>query len=111
MISPLKDILVAAQPRKYNGPRGEPRNTPKGPRRIEQRISKALGVRKKIQQSPFWGSRIHKHASLAREDPPQGCGAWNGVFRPPSLMTYPGDGQRSRKFNEPAVKGKLPAAA
>ncbi|VVB17188.1 unnamed protein product [Arabis nemorensis] len=50
-------------------PRGGSRNVPKGPRRIDQRISKALGVKKKIEHSPFWGCRIYKHATLAKEDP------------------------------------------
>ncbi|VVB01349.1 unnamed protein product [Arabis nemorensis] len=98
VISPLIEILVEVQAEKHSGPRGGPKNMPKGPGRLEQRISKALGVNKKIKQSPFLGSRYHKHASLLREDPAPGCTALNGVSRPLSSTTSPGDGQRSRKL-------------
>ncbi|VVA94184.1 unnamed protein product [Arabis nemorensis] len=74
--------------------------------KIEQRISKALAVKKKIEHSPFRGCRIHKHASLAKEDPVKGESALNGASFPSSSKTGPDGGQTSRKFKDPVVKGK-----
>ncbi|VVA99118.1 unnamed protein product [Arabis nemorensis] len=89
VISPLKEILVGAQKEQQGVPRGGPRNLSKGPRRIEQRISKALEVKKKIAQSPLRGSHIHKHASLAKDDPGTRDSALHSVLLPSSLKTGP----------------------
>ncbi|VVB16265.1 unnamed protein product [Arabis nemorensis] len=92
LFSPIKEFVVEAHKEKKSGPRARPRNLPKGPTQIEQRISKAHGVKKTIGKSPFRGSLIHKHSFLAKEDPTKGDSALNGVA-------------------DPVVKGKPPAAA
>ncbi|VVA99136.1 unnamed protein product [Arabis nemorensis] len=84
---------------------------PKPPRKITQRITKALGVKKKIEHSLFRGCTIHKHVSLAREDPDMGNLALYGVHRPSPSETGPEEGQNSKDSTNPVVKGKPPADA
>ncbi|VVA99089.1 unnamed protein product [Arabis nemorensis] len=111
VMSPLKEFVVKAKQDMRNGPRGGPRILNKEPRRIKKRISKALGVKKKIEHSSFRGCHIHKHASLAREDPVIGDYALNGNVFPSSSKTGPEGGQTSKKFKDPVVMGKPPAGA
>ncbi|VVB17541.1 unnamed protein product [Arabis nemorensis] len=68
IISPLKEFVVGPQHKLQDGPRGRPRGLPKPPRKITQRNTKALGIKKKIEHSPIRGCWIHKYASLAHED-------------------------------------------
>ncbi|VVB05289.1 unnamed protein product [Arabis nemorensis] len=111
IIFPLKEFVVGPKPSMQNGPRGGPRRRPKPPRKITQRITKALGVKKKIKHSLFRGFRIHKHAFLAREDPDMGNPSLNGVHRPLPSETCPEEGQKSKDSTNPVVKGKPPADA
>lgn len=77
---------------KKEGTRGGPRWKPNEPIKITQRIHKALGVKKKIANSPFRGSRIHKYSSLARTDPEVGPTILNGAYNPSSSKTGPDEG-------------------
>ncbi|VVB07347.1 unnamed protein product [Arabis nemorensis] len=65
----------------------------------------------KIEYSPFKGCCIHKHASLAREDPDMGNPALNGVHRLSPSETGSEEGQNSKDLTCPVVKEKPPADA
>ncbi|KFK34538.1 hypothetical protein AALP_AA5G159200 [Arabis alpina] len=77
-------------------------------RKLTQRVTKALGVKKKIEHSAFHGNRVHKHMALAALEAPK---ALVGVSNPSPSKTGPGEGETSKEFNEPVVKEKLPADA
>ncbi|KFK31653.1 hypothetical protein AALP_AA6G141200 [Arabis alpina] len=94
MISPLRS-LASMNPK---------------PRRITQRISKALGVKKKIEHSPFQGSRMQKHMALACLDPAKDSTVLADVSNPPPSQAGPLGGETSKEFQEPVVEEKPPAA-
>ncbi|KFK32500.1 hypothetical protein AALP_AA6G250700 [Arabis alpina] len=93
MISPLRS-LASMNPK---------------PRRIIQRISKALGVKKKIEHSPFQGSRMQKHMALACLDPAKDSIVLADVSNPPSSQAGPRGGKTSKEIQESVVEEKPPA--
>ncbi|KFK34310.1 hypothetical protein AALP_AA5G128800 [Arabis alpina] len=76
------------------------------PRRITQRINKALGVKKKIEHNPFHGIRVHNHMALAILDPPK---VLADVSIPSTSKTGPDDGETSKELGNPVVEKKPPA--
>ncbi|KFK23980.1 hypothetical protein AALP_AAs55588U000600 [Arabis alpina] len=85
LISPLKGLVSKAPPG------------------TTHRITKALGVKKKIERNPFQGSRIRQHMALACMEPSKEPIVLANVSNPSSLKTGPDEGKTSKEFKDPVV--------
>ncbi|KFK43127.1 hypothetical protein AALP_AA1G083800 [Arabis alpina] len=80
------------------------------PNRVEQRLGRSLGVKKKIGHNPFQGKRINKYMSLALLDPPTGPPVLDAVSNPSPSKTGPTEGKSSMDQKEPVAQEDPPGA-